>query len=64
MKRVYSPYITEEKLIDDLMTWVGEKGDRVERADIIEGINNLYEMEISDFDNGFIFLKEYVWGKV
>ena len=34
------------------------------RGKIVDAINHLYEIKAADFENGKIFLKEKVWGKL
>lgn len=56
--------IEEEAFICEMQKWYQEKkGGKLCRGEIVEAINHLYEMQIADFENGNIYLKECVWGK-
>lgn len=56
--------IEEEAFICEMQEWYQEKkGNKLSRGEIVEAINHLYEMQIADFENGNIYLKECVWGR-
>jgi hypothetical protein len=62
---IYNAGIEEERFISELQDWYKEKeGEPLERGKIIEAINHLYEIKVVDFENGYIFLKEKVFGQV
>ena len=43
--------------------YLEDKGSKISREEIVEAINSLYEMQIADFANGNIYLKETIWGR-
>ena len=56
--------IEEEKFLCETQEWLREHKDiRVDRGEIVEAFNQLYKMQIADFENGNIYLKERVCGK-
>ena len=64
-KNVYGFGIDEDQFIRDLKGWYCQKGDEEpSREEVVEAINHLYAMKAADFNNGKIFLKEKVWGKM
>jgi hypothetical protein len=64
-KDAYQSGIDEEQFILDLQEWyTQQKGIKLERDQIVESINHLYEMKVADFENGKIYLKEKIWGKL
>jgi hypothetical protein len=45
--------------------WYQQKeGKTVGREEVVDAINNLYEIKAVDFDSGNICMKEHVWGTV
>lgn len=65
MKGAYQAGIEEEQFMLDLQEWyIQQKGVTLVRGQIVESINHLYEMRVADFENGKIYLKEKVWGKL
>lgn len=65
MKGAYQSGIEEEQFILYLREWyMQQKGIKLERREIVEVINRLYKMKVTDFENGKICLKEKVWGKL
>lgn len=65
MKGAYQLGIEEEQFILDLRKWyMQQKGIMLERREIAEAINRLYKLKVADFENGKIYLKEKVWGKL
>ncbi len=64
-KNAYGFGIDEDQFIRDLKGWYCQKGDEEpSREKVVEAINHLYAMKAADFNNGKIFLKERVWGKM
>lgn len=64
-KDAYDTGIEEERFISELQEWYQQKeGKAAGRREIIEAINNLYEIKAADFNNGNIYLREHVWGTV
>lgn len=64
-KDAYKICIEEQRFISELQDlYQKEKGEFVDSDTIINALNNLYKMKIIDSDNGKIYLKEFVWGKV
>lgn len=64
-KDAYDVGIAEDVFINELQEWYQQKeGKSVEREEIIEAVNHLYEIKAVDFNNEYILLKEYVWGNV
>ncbi len=65
MKNAYTFGIDEEQFICDVQEWYCQKGDeKPAREKVVEAINHLYTMKTADFDNGKIYLKERVWGRM
>lgn len=64
-KGAYDMGIEEERFISELQEWYQQKeGKDVGRGEIVDAINNLYGIKAADFNNGNIYLREYVWGTV
>lgn len=64
-KGVYDTGVEEERFIDDVQEWYQQKeGKNVGREEVVDAINNLYEIKVADFNSGNICLKEHVWGTV
>lgn len=64
-KGAYDTGIEEERFISEVQEWYQQKeGKSVDRDDIVDVMNNLYRVEVVDFNNGNIYLKEHVWGTV
>ena len=64
-KGAYDTGIEEERFISELQEWYHQKeGKAVGRGEIVGAINNLYGIKAADFNNGYIYLKEHVWGTV
>ena len=48
-----------------MQEWYQQKeGKAVGRNEVVDAINNLYEIKAVDFNSGNIFLKEHVWGTI
>lgn len=63
-KGAYDRGIDENLLIGEVQEWYQHKeGKEVGREEVVNAINNLYSLNVADFDNGKIYLKEHVWGK-
>lgn len=57
--------IGEEWFISEVQEMYQKKeGKTVGKEEVVRAINNLYRIKAVDFDNGNIYLKEYVWGTV
>lgn len=64
-KGAYNTGVEEEGLIGEVLEWYQQKeGKDVGREEVVDAINNLYEIKAADFNNGYIYLKEYVQGEV
>lgn len=64
-KGAYDTGVEEERFIGDVQEWYQQKeGKSVGREEVINTINNLYEIKAADFNSGNICLKEHVWGTV
>ncbi len=64
-KGAYDTGVEEERFIGDVQEWYKQKeGKTVGREEVIDAINNLYEIKAVDFNSGNIFLKEHVWGTI
>lgn len=64
-KGAYDTGVEEERFIDDVQEWYQQKeGKNVGREEVVNAINNLYEIKAADFNSGNICLKEHVWGTV
>lgn len=64
-KGAYDTGVEEERFIDDVQEWYQQKeGKNVGREEVVDAINNLYEIKAADFNSGNICLKEHVWGTV
>lgn len=60
----YSIGINEESLISKVKKLYEEKeGKRLDRGQVVDAINRLYGIKVTDFENGSIFLIETVWLK-
>ena len=58
----YNIGIEEEKFINEVREWYKQNEEKdVTKEMVVKVINNLYEMKIVDLNNGYIYLKEYVW---
>lgn len=65
MKNAYNAGIEEEKFVCELQEWYqGKEGRKLSREDVTDTISRLCDIKIVDFENGNIYLKEKVWGKV
>jgi len=65
IKGAYQSGIEENQFIHDLQEWyMLRENTTLERGKIADAINHLYEMKVTDFKNGKIYLKEKVWGKL
>lgn len=65
MKSAYNAGIEEGKFICELQEWYqGKEGKKLSREDVTDTISRLCDIKIVDFENGNIYLKEKVWGKV
>lgn len=61
----YQLGIEEEQFILNLQEWYKEKERKLlAREDIINAINHLYHINVADFKDGNIYLKEKVWGNL
>lgn len=64
-KGAYEVGIEEEEFISEMQKWYQQReGEVLERKDIDTVLHFLYEVKIVDFDNGNIYLKEKVFGRV
>lgn len=64
-KGAYDAGVEEERFINEVQEWYQQKeGKVVGREEVVDAINNLYEIKAADFNSGNIFLKEHVWGTV
>lgn len=64
-KRAYNVGVEEERFICDMQEWYKQKdGNPLSRKEIVDAINNLYKLNVADFNNESIYLKETVFGKV
>lgn len=64
-KGAYGYGVEEEQFILEFMKWYQHKvGSSVKREEIVEAINHLYSIEVADFENGNIIMKEKVWGEM
>lgn len=64
-KGAYDTGVEEERFIGDVQEWYQQKeGKTVGRDEVVDAINNLYEIKAADFHSGNICLKEHVWGTV
>lgn len=65
IKGAYQFDIEEDRFIHDLQEWYMQRENTtLEKEKIVGAINHLYEMKVTDFENGKICLKEKVWGKL
>lgn len=56
--------VSEEALINEVLVFYEEKeGEMLEREQVVEAINRLYKIKVTDFENGDVFLIETVWLK-
>lgn len=61
----YQVGVEEEQFILSFQEWYQEKERKaLEREELIDAINHLYQIKVADFQNGNIHLKEKVWGKL
>lgn len=61
----YEIEIEEETFICEMQEWYQQRyGEIIERADIVEALNFLNEVEVINFVDGKICLKEKVYGKI
>lgn len=61
----YQIGVNEEHFIREFQKWYHQKEKiELEREKVVNAINRLYEMKIADFENGSIYLKEKVLGKL
>lgn len=61
----YEIGVEEERFILSFQEWYqGKEGKTLERRDIVNAINHLYHINVADFKEGNIYLKEKVWGKL
>lgn len=64
-KGIYDTGFEEERFVGEVQEWYQHKeGKTVGREEVVDAINNLYEIKVVDFNSGNIFLKEHVWGTV
>ena len=64
-KGTYDTGVEEEQFITEVQEWYQQKeGKTVGREEVVDAINDLYEIKVADFNNGNIYLKEHVWGSV
>ena len=64
-KDAYDTGVEEERFISEVQEWYQQKeGKTVDRDDIVDVVNNLYRIKVTDINNGVIYLKEHVWGVV
>lgn len=64
-KGAYDISIVEEHFVDEVQEWYKQKERKpVEREEVIEAIITLYKINTLDFSDGYIYLKEHVWGKI
>lgn len=64
-KGAYDTGVEEERFIGDVQEWYQQKeGKPVGREEVINAINDLYEIKAAGFNSGNIYLKEHVWGTV
>ena len=64
-KGAYDTGVEEERFISEMQEWYQQKeGKAVGREAVVDAINNLYGIKAADFNSGYIFLKEHVWGIV
>lgn len=64
-KGAYDTGAEEERFISEVQEWYQQKeGKAVGREEIVDAVNNLYGIKAADLNNGYIYLKEHVWGKV
>lgn len=65
IKGAYQVGLEEEQFILTFKEWYHEKeGKELEREDIVNAINHLYHINVTDCKEGEIYLKEKVWGKL
>ncbi|MDE7205475.1 MAG: hypothetical protein K2O91_27060 [Lachnospiraceae bacterium] len=65
IKGAYQSGVEEEQFIHDFQEWYMQRENTtLERRNVVETINHLYEMKVADFENGKICLREKVWGKL
>lgn len=64
MKEAYEFGIEEGQFINEMQEWYQQKNEELEYEKIVEAINHLYNMKTAKLENGKIFLKEKVWGKI
>ena len=61
----YEVGIEEEEFICAMQKWYQQReGEILEKRDVDEALHSLYEVEIVAFDEGKVYLKEKVFGKV
>ena len=64
-KGAYNTGVEEERFIREAQEWYQQKeGKAVAREEVVDAINNMYEIKAADVDSGNICLKEHVWGTV
>lgn len=58
----YQTGIEEEQFMLHFQEWYQtEEGKTLELKELIDAINHLYQIKVTDFKNGNIYLKEKVW---
>lgn len=65
LRGAYELGIEEELFILNFQEWYQEKkANTLARGEIVEAINHLYSINVADFREGNIYLKEKVWGEL
>lgn len=61
----YRNGMKEDLFVREMQEWYLQKiGERLEQDQIESTVSQLYEMKIADLEDGTIYLKEIVWGKL
>lgn len=62
---IYEVGIEEKRFVLSFREWFQERERKpLEREDIVNAINHLYQIKVADYKEGSIYLKEKVWGKL
>ncbi|MGN0131248.1 MAG: hypothetical protein ACI4AA_02275 [Lachnospiraceae bacterium] len=64
-KEAYDKGIREEQFVREMRSWYRRKEDKVPNGDsIMRAVGNLNAMKIVDIEDGKLYLKKHLWGKV
>lgn len=65
LRGAYQPKIEEESFILGFREWYQNKeGNALARKEIVNAVNRLYHINVVNFREGNIYLKERVWGEL